>query len=100
MMQAENDRIAGKMQIHTRLRNRSLLIHSNCSHLIRTLPILVYDKNRVEDVNSDQEDHAYDDLRYGLMVHRVPTELPKQVAQDYKEAYKSHDNAETTWLSS
>lgn len=99
MIQAENDRIAGKMQIHERLRNGTLLIHRNCSHLIRTLPILVYDKIRVEDVNSDQEDHAYDDLRYGLMVHKVPVSLPKQAPRDYKEAYKDSANSGTTWMS-
>jgi hypothetical protein len=31
------------------------------------LPNLTYDDSNVEDVNSDQEDHAYDALRYLLM---------------------------------
>lgn len=100
LIKAENDRIAGKMQIHTRLRNGSLLIHKNCSHLIRTLPILIYDKVRVEDVNSDQEDHAYDDLRYGLMVHRVPTNVPTQQPKDYSlDSYKDVSNTGASWWS-
>ena len=99
MLKATNDRIAGKMQIHTRLKQRTVVIHKCCSHLIRTLPILVYDKNRVEDVNSDQEDHAYDDFRYGLMVHQVPVILPKIEDRDYKDTYKDVDTAGTSWMS-
>lgn len=39
---------------------------SNCTNLIRTLPALVHDENNVEDVDTEQEDHAYDACRYGL----------------------------------
>jgi hypothetical protein len=35
-------------------------------NLIRTLPLLVLDEHNPEDVNTTQEDHAYDALRYGL----------------------------------
>ena len=87
------------MQIHTRLKQRTVVIHKCCSHLIRTLPILVYDKNRVEDVNSDQEDHAYDDVRYGFMVHQVPVILPKVEDRDYKDSYRDVDTAGTSWMS-
>ena len=43
-----------------------LQIMSNCRNLIRTLPALPYDETKVEDVDTDAEDHAYDCLRYGL----------------------------------
>lgn len=66
-----NNRIQGVATVHNWL---SLapdgipywLITEDCVNLIRTLPMLVYDNHRVEDVNTAQEDHAYDDLRYGL----------------------------------
>ena len=45
----------------------TLQIFDTCTHLIRTLPSLVYDPNKPEDVNTDGEDHAYDTLRYALM---------------------------------
>jgi len=42
-------------------------ITENCKHLIRTLPMLVYDEHNVEDVDTDMEDHPADACRYGLM---------------------------------
>ena len=83
VIQANNGRIDGKNQIHTRLQQNSWLIFPACTHIIRTLPTLVYSKIRVEDVDTTQEDHAYDDIRYGAMVHRVPTGLPKHTKPDY-----------------
>jgi len=66
-------RIAGKLEIHKRLRPDeetgypSLFILDNCVNLIRTLPMLPTDKNNPEDVDTHAEDHAYDALRYGCM---------------------------------
>ena len=42
------------------------LITDNCLNLIRTLPLLVYDKHKVEEIDTDQEDHAADACSYGL----------------------------------
>lgn len=39
---------------------------NTCSNLVRTLPLLISDKNNLEDVDSDGEDHAADAARYGL----------------------------------
>lgn len=44
-----------------------LKIFSVCANLIRTLPTLIYDKVKVEDLDTDWEDHAPDALRYGLV---------------------------------
>lgn len=38
-----------------------------CRDSIRTIPILAHDENRVEDVNSEMEDHAADEWRYACM---------------------------------
>jgi len=37
-----------------------------CPNLIRTLPTLVLDEDNPDDVDTEQEDHPYDSLRYGL----------------------------------
>ena len=68
-LKAANERIAGKNEVHTRLRDGKVKIFSTCKGIIRTLPTLVYDKKltRVEDVDTTQEDHPYDCLRYMLM---------------------------------
>lgn len=82
---ADNDRIMGKMQIHTRLKEGKLKIFSNCTHLIRTLPALIYDKKRVEDVDTQQEDHAYDSLRYMCMARPI---IPTKKVEPFRDGYK------------
>ncbi len=55
-----------------------------CPNAIRTIPALVYDSTRVEDLDSKGEDHAADGIRYGLMditelfSEKAP-EPPKQI---------------------
>lgn len=78
----KNDRLQGKMQVHQRLAHskysppKLILIAEECTHLIRTLPALEYDEHRVEDVDTDGEDHAYDELRYACMSRPLtPTKL-------------------------
>lgn len=81
----DNTRLAGKMQFHYRLAfgedGRPMFqVFSTCRHFIRTIPNLVYDTANVEDVNSGQEDHIYDECRYVLMENplspRSRTALP------------------------
>jgi len=44
-----------------------LYVTENCEHLIRTLPIQERDSTDWEDVDTDGEDHAADELRYVCM---------------------------------
>jgi hypothetical protein len=65
----DNKRIPGKMQVHYRLAFDEngipmLYVFNHCKDFIRTLPELTYDEHDPEDVDSDKEDHAYDDTRY------------------------------------
>ena len=85
----DNDRLAGKMQVHIRLKERKLFIFSNCYHLIRTLPALTYDKNKVEDVNTKQEDHGYDSLKYYLMSRPI---TPSKEVTPFNDGYKYEDD--------
>ena len=78
----KNDRLSGLMQFHYRMHfdeNGECLfqVFNTCKQTIRTLPALVYDANRVEDVNTEGEDHIYDAIRYGLMEHTVAPRKPK-----------------------
>ncbi len=47
--------------------NPMLVCFSSCHDFIRTLPALVHDESRPEDLNSDGEDHAVDEARYACM---------------------------------
>jgi hypothetical protein len=38
-----------------------------CEDTIRTLPVLQHDDKDVEDVDTEAEDHAYDETRYAVM---------------------------------
>lgn len=64
-----------------------LHISRDCPNLIRTLPALVHDDIRVEDVADGMEDHAPDALRYGLQ-SRTPEffNKPKRYRTNFEAA--------------
>jgi hypothetical protein len=63
-------RVAGWNMLRSALSVRAtepypkLRVFSTCTNLIRTLPAMVHDKLKPEDLDSDAEDHACDALRY------------------------------------
>lgn len=82
---ADNTRIAGKMQIHYRLSFDDdglpmLYVFETCPNFIRTIPNLVYDPIDVEDVDTKQEDHIYDETRYMCMSNPIKPRLPTKSA--------------------
>lgn len=59
--------------------SRLIYFDGLCPAAIRTIPALVYDSVRIEDVDSDGEDHAGDADRYGVMdVHELFSEKAPQ----------------------
>lgn len=68
----DNQRIAGWMQVHYRLAFDEngipmMYVFNTCKAFIRTIPLLTYDEHKVEDINSDLEDHVADETRYECM---------------------------------
>jgi len=63
---ADNDRVGGWMLMYQMLDANEWLITSNCAQLIRTLPNLVRDSVRVEDIAKMDGDDPADAARYGL----------------------------------
>jgi PBSX family phage terminase large subunit len=85
----DNSRIAGKMQLHYRLRFNErgipmLYVFSNCVNFIRTIPALIYSERDAEDVDTKQEDHAFDACRYGIMENALspPKAEPRKPLPD------------------
>lgn len=81
----DNKRLPGWLQLHYRLAMDDqgyprMYIFSNCKALIRTLPLLQYDNQRPEDLDTTGEDHAADEARYFCMARpvRPRTDLPKE----------------------
>ena len=82
-----NFRADGKRKVDNLLLDKAdgkpgLLIHKSCENLIAQLETLVYDDEHIEDVNTRQEDHAYDALRYLLTrVHDPMGNVYKKLEQ-------------------
>ena len=72
----DHTRLAGKMQFHYRLafdgEGRPMFqVFDTCKHFIRTIPNLVYDETNVEDIDTTQEDHIYDECRYVMIENPI-----------------------------
>jgi phage terminase large subunit len=63
---ADNDRVGGWMLMYQMLEAGEWLLTENCVELIRTIPNLVRDPARVEDIEKMDGDDAADAARYGL----------------------------------
>ena len=79
----DNARIPGWMQIHYRLSfdengKAMMYIFSNCKAFIRTIPTLQYDKTRVEDLDTEGEDHVADEVRYFCMARPIKPDVQRE----------------------
>ena len=86
----DHTRLAGLMQCHYHLsfNDRGMpkfYVFTNCKHFIRTIPLLIYDEKKVEDVDTSQEDHLYDSWRYVMMENCINPPIKKPVVKDVRE---------------
>lgn len=92
----DNHRIAGKMQYHYRMAFDEygipmFYVFNTCKHFMRTIPNLVYDEKHVEDIDTTQEDHIYDECRYVMMQNLLAKRENKKKAvplEDPLDLYK------------
>lgn len=54
------------------LKRPGIIFFTTCKHAIRTIPTLSRDPNNIEDVDTNEEDHAFDGVTYGLEFKRTP----------------------------
>ena len=79
----DNKRIPGWMQVHYRFAFDEngfpmMYVFKNCEDFIRTIPLLQFDEHKVEDIDTDGEDHIADEVRYFLMSRPIkPRTAPK-----------------------
>jgi hypothetical protein len=68
---ADNKRLPGWEAVRQRLEGEAgipmMYIGDNCEDTIRTLPALQHDEDNQEDLDTDGEDHAADEIRYACM---------------------------------
>lgn len=77
----DHKRIPGWMQVHYRLAfddngYAMMYVFRNCKAFIRTMPKLMYDKTKVEDLDTSMEDHVADDVRYMCMSRPIKPVKP------------------------
>ena len=94
----DNERIAGWMQCHYRLQFDEngyprMYVFRNCEAFIRTIPILVYDEHKVEDLDTSMEDHVAEEWRYFCMsrpIRPMQTAPAQPVWSDPLNQMKKH----------
>jgi hypothetical protein len=89
---ADNDRKSGWDMLRQRLKGKDgepmIYFFTTCPDTIRTIPALQHDDKKVEDVDTDSEDHAGDETRYACMARPwVRPAPPAPEAARYKDAY-------------
>jgi hypothetical protein len=80
----DHERIAGWMQCHYRLRfdergRPMLYVFDSCKAFIRTVPLLVYDEHKPEDLDTEGEDHVADEWRYMCMARPIKPTVPEEL---------------------
>ena len=80
-----NERITGWMQCHYRLMfdengYPQMYVFKNCKDFIRTIPMLMYSDTKVEDIDTDLEDHIADEWRYFCMTRPIKPVIPEEIA--------------------
>lgn len=70
----DHKRLAGWMQVHYRMQFDEngipmMYVFSNCKAFIRTIPTLMYDDHKPEDIDTRLEDHVADETRYLCMAN-------------------------------
>lgn len=87
MIKGDDSRIPGWAQLRARLQGRDgvpmVYICEDCIHLIRTLPALQPDRLKLEDVDTEGEDHAADALRLICMMRPIVTHYKPENEHDY-----------------
>ena len=77
----DHERIAGWMQCHYRMQfdengYARCYIFEGCEGFIRTIPLMMYDEHKMEDLDTSMEDHIADEWRYMCMSRPVKPMKP------------------------
>ena len=79
----DHDRLNGWAQCHNRLafdqNGRPMMyVFEDCTAFRRTIPTLLYDENKPEDLDTDGEDHEADAWRYLCMLNPIKAPVVRQ----------------------
>lgn len=104
LRKADNSRISGYLAVRDRIAGNEdgpmMYVTTNCHNgFWRTMPDIVMDARHVEDVDTSQEDHAYDDSRYACMSRPwIRLIEPKKEAPDrWMRAFERDEQVANDW---
>lgn len=85
----DHQRIPGWQQVHYRLAFDDngfpmMYFFNNCKASIRTIPTLIYDEHKVEDLDTSGEDHIADEVRYMCMSRPITPRIAVKPDEFYK----------------
>lgn len=88
MSKGDNARVPGWQQCHYRLQfdkegYARMYVFSNCRDFIRTVPMMMYDEHRPEDMDTKLEDHISDEWRYACMSRPITPLKPVKPKQRF-----------------
>ena len=104
LRKADNSRLAGYLQLRSRIAGDDevpmFYVTKNCNDgFWRTMPDIVMDEHHPEDVDTSQEDHCYDEVRYAVMsrpwVRAV--DKPREKPDRWMRAFERQDVAANEW---
>lgn len=103
LRKADNSRHAGYLEVRNRIAGDEdgpmLYATTNChAGFWRTMPDIVMDESDPEDIDTDQEDHAADDVRYACMSR--PWQKPVEKKVEKKDTWlrvRDEDDEEESW---
>ena len=60
-------------------RKPKMYIYRSCHHFIRTIPALAVDEDNPEDIDTDQEDHVFDEACHVVQARPILPDIPRAV---------------------
>jgi len=100
---ADNERHQGYLELRERIKGKDdrplLFAFTTCKQFWRTMLDLMMDENDLEDVDTDQEDHIYDEVRYACMSRPwVSSREAVSVKKDsWDRAFEREDEGDGDW---
>ena len=78
-----------------------MYVFDNCKAFRRTIPLLIYDEHKVEDLDTELEDHVADEWRYMCMsrpIKPIRAIQQKTIMADPLDQIKHNAQGGTEWL--
>lgn len=102
MIKGNHDRLNGIAMVHDYFKQTDedgrpmLMVFQNCYGFIETIPLLLPDPNRPEDIDSAMEDHIYDECRYALMSEFVKTPA-RYINRQNRSLERQNNHKQKNW---